>query len=289
MSRLGYLLFLPLFAVLAFVEIYPLLVSIYFSVTDYNHGGLFVGLVNYVQVITDTRFLHSLIVSLAYSLGSMSLCFLIGLIFAYTLSQLGSSKSFFESLFLAPLAIAPITVGVIWSPSGVWDDINTFIHFQLRLPYIDLTNFAIAFPIMILSDAWEWFPIVMLVALSILASIPKQVFEAAALHGASSWQVFRQIAIPAIMKSPVMQFLLVLRFIDSMRTFEIPFTWSSWLSQPNAGSPVDTISLLLFKLLTIPTYGFPISYVSAVALALVIVTLSVSCVLFSLMKRLGKA
>ncbi len=187
-----------------------------------------------------------------------------------------------------PLAVAPITVGVVWSPTGFWDDIDTFWHYVLHLPFFNVADVYLAFPIMILSDAWEWAPIIMLVALSVISGVPKEIFEAASLHGASSIQVFRKLGVPTILKSRVMQFMIVLRFIDSMRAFEIPYTWSTWISLPNAGSPIDTVSLLIFKLLAIPTYGFPISYISTIAVILLAITLSATTVLYALMKRLGK-
>jgi ABC-type sugar transport system permease subunit len=288
MSKTRYLVLLPLVAILAFVEVYPLAVSFYFSITNYNEGGIFVGLANYVQVFSDPRVYYSIGISFAYAVGSTLLCIGIGLVLTYIIVQLKRGKSFFESLFLIPLAVAPISVGIIWSPSGLWDDVNTFIHFILGLPYIDFTNFYVAFPIIVFSDAWEWAPIIMLVALSVVSGVPREIFEAASLHGGSSLQVFQRIAVPTILRSRVMQFMIVLRLIDAMRAFEIPFAWSSWISLPNAGSPIDTVSLLLFKLFSVPVYGFPISYISAVAVVLLVITLSATTVLYSLMRRLGR-
>ena len=191
---------------------------------------------------------------------------------AYLLSQKMRGRALFEAFFITPLAVAPIVVGVVWSPSAVWDDINSFGHFVLKLPYIDLLSPFFFVPTMILSEAWEWSPLIMLVALSIIASVPKEVFEAATLHGASSVQVFRKIALPTILRSPVMQFVVVLRFIDAMRAFEIPFAWSSWVGYQQAlGSPVDTLSLYLYKLTFVPVYHFPASFIAAIAISLLIV------------------
>ena len=289
MSKIRYLVLLPLAAILAAVEVYPLLVSVYFSVTNYNAGGVFVGLDNYIQAFSSPEVYYSIGISVAYAIGSTLLCIVFGLVLAFIIIQLKTGKSFFESVFLLPLAVAPISVGIAWSPSGFWDDINTFWHFILGLPYIDFTNFYIAFPIIVWSDAWEWAPIIMLVALSVVSGVPKEIFEAASLHGGSALQVFRRIAVPTILKSRVMQFMIVLRLIDALRAFEIPFAWSSWLSLPNAGSPIDTISLLLFKLFSVPVYGFPISLISAVAVVLLLITLATTTVLYSFMKRMGKA
>jgi len=288
MSRLRYLVLVPLVAILAAVEVYPLVISFYFSVTNYDLGGIFVGLENYAQMFSDPRVYSSVGVSLAYGVGSTILCIGIGLVLTYLVTNLVRGRNFFESFFLMPLAVAPIAVGVIWAPAGFWDDINTFWHFVLHQPYFPLNNIFIAFPIVILSDAWEWAPIMMLVAISVVSGIPKEVFEAASLYGASPLQVFRRISVPTILRSRVFQFMIVLRLIDALRAFEIPFTWTTWISLPNAGSPLDTVSVLLFKLLIVPNYGFPISYISAVAIVLLVVTFSATTVLYTLMKKLGK-
>jgi ABC-type sugar transport system permease subunit len=282
------LVLLPLAALLLLVEIYPLAISLYFSVTNFNQNEIFVGLANYVQAFSDSRFYYSIGISVAYAVGSTLLCIGFGLVLTFIVVQLKRGKGFLESVFLFPLAIAPISVGIAWSPSGFWDDVNTFWHFILGLKYIDFTNFYIAFPIIIWSDAWEWAPIMMLVALSVVSGLPREIFEAAQLHGGSSLQVFRQIAVPTILKSPVFQFIIVLRLVDAMRAFEIPFSWSSWISLPNAGSPIDTLSLLIFKLFSIPIYGFPISLISAVSMVLLVITLTSTTILYSLMRREGK-
>jgi multiple sugar transport system permease protein len=275
-------------ALLLLVEIYPLAISLYFSVTNFNQGGVFVGLANYIQAFSDPRFFYSIGISLSYSVGTTILCIALGLVLTFIIVQLKRGKSFFESLFLIPLAVAPISVGIVWSPSGIWDDVNTFWHFILGFPYIDFTSFYVAFPVIIFSDAWEWAPIIMLVGLSVVSGLPKEIFEAAELHGGSGLQVFRRIVVPTILKSRVTQFIIVLRLVDAMRAFEIPFAWSSWISLPNAGSPIDTLSLLIFKLFSIPIYGFPISLISAVSMVLLLITFTSTTILYSLMKRLGK-
>ena len=260
----------------------------YFSVINYQLGSP-VGAANYARAFTDPAVFSAIAVSVSFAIGSVLVSVGIGLVLTFLVTQLKRRRNFFESFFLMPLAVAPVAVGVIWEPSGFWDDIDTFWHFILHFPFFNVANLFLAFPIMILSAGWEWAPIIMLVSLSVLSGVPREIFEAASVHGATNAQVFRKFAVPAILRSRVMQFMVVLLFIDGMRAFEIPFTWSTWLSLPNAGSPIDTVSVLIFKLLTVPIYGFPISYISAVAVILLIITLSTTTVLYILMKRLDKA
>ncbi len=284
----AYLLLVPLLVVLGVIEVYPFAVTLYLSMVDYGSGS-FVGLANYASAFGDAQLGSAVIHSLVFAVMGTSLTFLLGVLFAFLVLQRFRGKGLVEGLLLVPLAAAPLIAGVVWSPSAVWDDVNTFIHFVLRLPYIDLTNYAVFYPIMAVSYAWEWAPMMMLVALSVARSVPGSAYEAAEVSGASSWQIFRDVSLPAIARSPVTSFVVLINFVDALRSFEIPFTWSTWLSYPGAGSPVDTLSLLLFKLLVVPTYGFPISYISGVATLLFGLTFVSSLVLMLLVRRSGRA
>jgi multiple sugar transport system permease protein len=285
LDRSAYFLIVPLLAILAFVEIYPLAVSVNLSLNDFGGGG-FVGAANYATLFSQSAFLAALSTSVLYSSGSAALSTVLGVLFAYLLTRVKRGRGFFESVFLMPLAAAPIIAGVVWAPSAIWDDLNTFWHFVLGQQFFNVTSYNLFFPIMVLSDSWEWAPMMMLIALSVLASVPKQVYEASEAFGASKWKTF---SIPAIVNSPVIHFMIIIRFVDAMRTFEIPFAWSGWLSYTHPGSPTDTLSLYLFKLLLIPPSGIiPIPVISAAALVLLAVTLLATGLLFSLMRGLRK-
>lgn len=279
-----YLLLIPLFAVLALIEFYPLLDGIKYSLTDASGGFSFT---NYSQMLGDSAFWSAIGVSVTYTIGSTALCLVLGLALTFLVTQRVRGRGLFEAVYIFPLAVSPIVAGTLWSPSSVWDDIQTFSHFILHQPYFNELSIGFFFPVMVLSEAWEWSPLIMLVALSIVNSQASQVFEAAELHGASALQRFRMITLPLILMSPVMQFIIVLRMIDAMRAFEIPLAWSNWVGYQDAlGSPVDTLSLFLYKLVFVPQYGFPIGLVSAVAVALLAITLLVA---FGLIRLLGRA
>lgn len=280
-----YLALIPLLLVLAVVEFYPLLDGISLSVTDAS-GSL--STVNYAQMLGDPAFYKAIEVSLGYSIASTILCVLIGLSLAFLVTQRVRGRSVFEALFIFPMAVSPILAGVLWSPSSIWDDFSGFTHFILHFPYLDALSPFFFYPVMVISEAWLWSPLIMLVALSIINSQARQLSEAAELHGASDWKRFRMISLPTILRSPVMQFIIVLRLIDSLRTFEIPLAWSNWVGfQSSIGSPVDTLSLFLYKLIFVPLYHFPVGLVSAIGVALLAVTLVVALGLIRLMGRIG--
>jgi multiple sugar transport system permease protein len=278
-----YFLLIPLFAVLAVVEFYPLLVGVSLSLTNAS-GGL--SFANYALMLTDSSFWLAVTVSVAYTVGSTSICLITGLLLTFLVTQRVRGRGVFEAIYIFPLALSPIVAGVLWSPSSIWDDILTFTHFVLGLPYPDELSIFFYFPTMILSEGWLWAPLIMLVALSIINSQAKQIFEAAEIHGASAWRRFVMIGLPTVLRSPVMQFIVVLRMIDAMRAFEIPLAWSNWVGyQSFIGSPVDTLSLFLYKLIFVPIYSFPVGLVSAIGVALLTVTLLIA---FALIRLLGR-
>jgi ABC-type sugar transport system permease subunit len=281
-----YLLLVPIFVVLSVIEFYPLLYGIYLSLTGPN-GGL--TLANYSQMIADRNFWNSVGVSITYSTLSTGMAISIGLGLTFLVTQEVRGRRLYEAIFVLPMAAAPLMVGIVWGPSAVWDDFQTFTHFILGLPYFQEVQILFYFPVMSFSEAWEWAPLVMLVSLSIMRSIPKEVYEAARLHGGSGWQLFRKITVPAVLGSPVLQFVVVLRFIDAMRAFEIPLAWSTWVGfETSVGSPVDSLSLYLYKLLFIPSFGFPLPMVSAIAVALLVVTLVSATVMMRLLGSIGR-
>ena len=286
MAAYWYLLLIPIFGVLSVVEFYPLLYGIYLSLTGPN-GGVTPN--NYLAMVTDKNFWNSVAVSLTYSTLSTGIAVAIGLGLTYLMSQEVRGRRVYEAIFILPLAAAPLMVGIVWGPSAVWDDFQTFTHFILGLPYFQEIQILFYFPVMSFSEAWEWAPLLMLVSLSIVRSSPKEIYEAAKLGGASSWQLFRMITVPAVLRSPVMQFVIVLRFIDAMRAFEIPLAWSTWVGfETRVGSPVDSLSLYLYKLLFTPSFGFPLPLVSAMAVALLLVTLVSATVMMRLLVEIGR-
>jgi multiple sugar transport system permease protein len=279
------LLLVPALCVLAVIEFYPLMYGLYLSLTGANEGAT---LANYSTLLSDGDFWSSVAVSLEISVLGTLLEFCLGLALAFLVLQAARGRQFLEAVFLAPLAMAPIAVGIAWAPSTVWDDFQTFIHFILKLPYFNELSPLFYIPVIALSEAWEWAPLVMLVCLGIADSTSKEVYDAATLNGASSWQVFRDVTIPSVLRSPVMRFVIVLQFIQAMWVFEIPLAWSNWLGYSTAvGSPADTVSLFLYKLLFLPNLGDPVHLVSAMALVLLVITLVGTTILVRLLRRIG--
>ena len=165
-----------------------------------------------------------------YSLSSTIIAVAIGLGLTFILTQELRGKGSLEVLYILPLAVAPIVVGrALLAVVRLGRHPGVLASSVSSSPYFNELTPSFYFPVMFFSEAWEWAPLIMLVALSIVNGTAKEIYEAAELHGASAFQKFRMVTLPTIFKSPVMQFIVVLRFIDAMRAFEIPLAWSNWL------------------------------------------------------------
>jgi len=285
------LLFSPAIALSIVAVLYPLATSIYISLHDLDttgSGWIFVGLKHYNEMLLNRFFYQSLMISVVYTVLSVFSSLLLGVLTALLLRQLVRGHRFVETLFMIPLAVSPILGGIVWSPPAVWDDLNSFIHYAFRLPFIDVTDPVIYFPIMVLSEAWLWSPLFMLATLVILEGFPKDGLEAAEAMGASSRHILTMLYLPAVFRSRVIAMLVALKSVDFFRSFEIPFAWSFWVRESQLGAPTDTLSLMLFKMLLTPSTGsgIPISYISAVSTALMAVSLVVSLLIYRQLARI---
>tara|TARA_B100000315_G_scaffold258658_1_gene311589 strand:- start:2805 stop:3692 length:888 start_codon:yes stop_codon:yes gene_type:complete len=279
---LPYLFIIPTVVALLIVEAYPVVYSLYLSVTEFSTlttEPVFIGFDNYVRMIYDENFWISLRVTLLYVFGSVSLAFVLGLSFAVLLFRDIEYRKRLQTVLILPIAISPLIAGVFFSPAAIWDDINVVLKFVLGLPMIDVYNANFAFSLVVVADAWLWTPLFMLVFLSVLQSIPKETYEAAEIHGASNFQTFRRVTFPLIIRSPVIFIIIALRSIDAFRSFEIPFTWAGWIGAESLGSPIDTLSLFMYKLLIFPAYESPFSYIATIALTMLMISLVITTIL----------
>jgi multiple sugar transport system permease protein len=260
------------------IGLYPVIYSIGLSLSEFSINTPevnLVGLHNYVSVLQDSAFWSAVRVTILYVVGSVISEFFIGLLLALILIGNIRGKSFFYISLIIPLATAPILMGTLASPTGFWDDLNTGLYYGSGLGiFIDLFQPLVYYSVIILSDAWLWSPLFMLIFLAIIQAIPREIYEAAEISGASKWQVFKKITFQSVLRSKVTAFVLSLRVVDAFRAFEIPYAWTFWLGQEQLGGPVDTLSVLMWKLFTTSAYEFPIARIATISILMLIITMT---------------
>lgn len=265
----------------------PLAYTFYQSVITVDATGQrVIGPNNYIRVLSDSHFYLSLSISLGYTILSLITSLTIGLIGALIVTSVSKGKRLLEAIYTVPLSISPLIAGIVWSPPAVWDDINSLLHVSFGLPFIDVTDPIIYFLVMALTEGWLWSPLFMLASLVIVEEMPRESVEAAEVMGASGTDLVRFLYVPSVLRSKTVGVLMILKAVDFFRAFEIPFVWINWLRATQAGSATDTVSLLLFKQLIIPTEGgLPTGYIAAVSTVLTVGSFALALFIYRLLSR----
>jgi multiple sugar transport system permease protein len=137
-------------------------------------------------------------------------------------------------------------------------------------------NASTVIPTLVMVETWQWTPLVMLIVLGGLASLPTDPYEAAILDGANGWQMFRHITLPLVW--PFVVVALVIRTIDALKAFDTIFV----ISGGGPGSASETINLLLY--LTAFNY-YDMGYASAIVVVFFLLILAITLVLLRVRQR----
>jgi multiple sugar transport system permease protein len=239
---------LPSLGVILAVVIFPLLYSLRLSFIQWDAlvpGQRFVGLQNFVQVITDTRFLASLSHTGLLLSGIITMEFFLGFLLALCLLEEFKLKKFVTATFILPVTIIPTVAGFIWKLmlDAQYGPVNHVLSIVLRrdIQYTWLAHTNTAYLSLIVTDVWQWTPFMILVLLAGLVALPKDTLEAAEIDGASEWQKVRFITLP--MLKPVIVVALLIRSLDSLKLFDIVFA----MTQGGPGTSTETLSYYIYR------------------------------------------
>jgi multiple sugar transport system permease protein len=238
---LPYLLLIPAAVALAGVSIGPIYQGVEASLTKYVFGRPIgsAGLQNYANVFADATFWDAMFVTARYVAIVLVLETVLGLALALLVQHEVRFVRFFRMSIIAPMCVAPVAVGVIWrlmyeSQTGAVDPL--FVALGLRAPGI-LANPATAFWGVVFVDVWEWTPLLFLLCLAGLQSIPQEPIEAAVVDGAGPVRVFWEHTLPLLSVG------IVLRLIDAVGTFDQIFV----LTRGGPGTTTQLISIYAYN------------------------------------------
>ncbi|HIC88781.1 MAG TPA: sugar ABC transporter permease [Anaerolineae bacterium] len=175
--------------------------------------------------------------------ASITLSFVIGFGLALLMRRITWGRSFFRVALIAPMAMAPLVVGLTWRwmYNPLFGLINWFFNMVGLPQQAWLAEAKTAMPAMIFVDIWEWTSLVFLLIYAGLSGLPREPYEAAALDGASTWMTFRRITLP--MLKPVILVALLLRTVDAFRTFDIAWV----LTEGGPGYATELLSLYVYR------------------------------------------
>jgi multiple sugar transport system permease protein len=239
------ILLAPLVAALAFIILIPAVELLWISLTDLTPGRPpnFVGLENYLYVLSDRSFLAALARNIFYVTVVVSLEILIGFGIALILQLPFPLRPLWFAIMLAPYAVSPIVAVVMWK--YMLDPTFGVVNYalaSLHLPTVPwLSSPATSMAAIIVVAVWKEFAFTTIVLYAALSTIPKELSEAARIDGASPVQYLFLVKIPLI--APAIAIVLLFRIIFTLREFGIPWT----LTGGGPGTATEILSIYLYK------------------------------------------
>lgn len=275
-NGVGYLLLAPFLAGFLLMWLVPMLISVYFSFTNYNllNTPQWIGLANYVRIFTkDKTFVKALKVTFTYVLVLVPLRLAFALYVANLLNKKHKFLGLYRTFYYIPSIIGgSIAVSVVWKQifgsQGVVMSLLSIFGVQQK--YSLLGNPKTALWVIVLMGIWQ-FGSSMLIFLSALKQIPGSLYESAAIDGATPRQSFFKITMP--MLTPTIFFNLILQIINGFRVFTESYIITD-------GGPLNsTLSYVLYLYRRAFTY-FDMGYSCALAWVLVAIIAVFTVILF---------
>lgn len=202
----------------------PLVGMLALSLTDYHlingWGGAW-GLQNFAKLVSDTRFLNSIYVMLALSIGGVAVQLLVGTAIAVGLDQIVPRWKIARGFFTIPFAVPHVAVALVWLSlfTPTLSPINAALD-AVGLPQPTwFSSQTGAISAIVIADTWANFPFVMLLILAALQGVPRDLKEAAAIDGASQLRTFFVITLPLL--KPALLLVTLFRFIETLKHFPL--------------------------------------------------------------------
>ncbi|MEI7026499.1 carbohydrate ABC transporter permease [Paenibacillus sp. y28] len=239
-----------------------------------------VGLDNYIHLLNDPRFWGSVGRTFYHTSVSIVLETVLGVLIAVLISRKFAGQKLIKTFLMLPMVATPVSIGLVWlliyEPSiGLANQLLKLAGFK---PLAWLGSVDLVMPSLILLDVWEWTPMIVLIVVAGLMTLPSDPYESASVDGATSFQKFIHITLPMLM--PTILTAVILRLIDLLKTFDTIYATTQ--GGPNYAS--ETLNLMIF---TEAFHYFKFGSASALLMLFFILIMIVICAFIALRKRLG--
>ena len=268
-----YWFILPAVLVMAAGLVYPVADALYLSFFDWKIATPFsraenVGLANYVRMLGDPDVRESLWVTLRFGFWTIVIEMVLGVALALMLEKPIRGASVFRTIFILPLMVSPVVVGLIWR--YLFDARVGWINHYLGLwfgiePQVWLGAPDLAFFAIVLTDVWQWTPFIFIIAG--LQALPSEVLEASRIDGANWWQQTFLVKLPMIRS--ILVIALLMRLIDVFRALEVMYVMTG-------GGPGRATELLSLHIYNRAFDAQLLGYASAIAVLLIVIVFALS-------------
>jgi multiple sugar transport system permease protein len=236
----------PAVVTLFLIVIIPIVFNLYLAFTKWTIGlgqPRFIGLGNFIELLSDERVLNGVKVMIYFSGLSLSLELVLGLLIAVYFNRQFKGSEVVQAIYILPFAATPVAVALIWrimlNPEiGV---LNYLLQ-SVGLPgSLWVSSPKTVIPALVMVDVWKWTPMITLIVLAGLKSLPHEPHEAAQIDGASALQIFWYITLPLI--RPVLIAAMMLRSLDNLKEFDMLYT----ITQGGPGIASETLYLYSYN------------------------------------------
>jgi multiple sugar transport system permease protein len=264
----------PAMLVMAVACLYPVLSAFQLSLFDWNMGtpwssARWVGLSNFFSAFTNLRVWSSLQTTLLFAAVCVTAEMLLGIALALALERPVRGTAAFRTMFILPMMIAPVAVGLAWR--YMFDAQFGLVNALLKIVGLSAQNWlaepGLAFAAIVVADIWQWTPFVFIMMAAALAGIDSSVIEASRIDGANWWQMTLRIKLAMIL--PVIAITLMMRLIDAFRVLEVVYVLTF-------GGPGDSTEILALHIYKTAFVGQQLGTAAAISLLLLVVVMVLS-------------
>lgn len=240
---------LPALLFVGAMIVFPIGYTLYLSFFEWSMSPIdapvWVALDNYRQLLfNDERFWNAFGRTFYFTFGAMLFQLVLGVAIAVLFNRKFRGKNLIKTLFLLPMVSTPVAIGLVWlliyEPTiGFANQLLKFIGLD---PQLWIASPHQAIPSLILVDVWQWTPMITLIVLAGLATLPQENYEAAKIDGANTWQMFWRITFPLLL--PTIFAAGLLRMIDAVKTFDLIYA----MTQGGPGFSTETLNIYGFQM-----------------------------------------
>ena len=264
----------PAVVVMAAACLYPVLAAFQLGLFDWAMGtpwseARWVGLANFVSAFAQPRLWSSLATTLLFAFVCVASEMLLGIALALALERPVRGMAVFRTLFILPMMIAPIAVGLTWR--YLFDAQFGLVNAVLQLLGLGaktwLADPTLAFVAIVVADIWQWTPFVFIMMIAALAGLDASVLEASRIDGARWWQQTFLVKLPMVMH--VIAITLMMRLIDAFRVLEVIYILTF-------GGPGDSTEILSLHIYKTAFVGQQLGVAAAISVLLLVVVAALS-------------
>ena len=285
-NQRAWFLVLPVFAVVLFSALLPLMTVVNYSVQDsFGNNQFFWNGIGWFQELMDPssqlgeRFFDSLWRNLLFSAIILLIEVPLGIVVALSMPRQGWTVSLCLVVMALPLLIPWNVVGTIWQVFGRGDiGLLGYAVNWLGIDYNYTASQLAAWTTIVVMDVWHWTSLVVLLCYAGLKSIPDAYYQAARIDGASRWAVFRTIQLPKMRR--VLLIAVLLRFMDSFMIYTEPFVLTG-------GGPGNATTFLSIDLVKLALGQFDLGKAAAMSLVYNLIILAMCWVFYTVMTNAG--